>query len=232
MASTVRIALHFVRCRACPLAGMDGGPMQFPNRSRDHAMRARRRRSNTRVPLTGTSTQRAIGAGRGGRSEQLSQEGFSSGITETPRPVSEEEISVLKPVLFGGSDPKSPARLRETVVDVMHRSKAREHHGMCNDLEKKLSQSTHGAVDRLGTFAQIADTGLGVMNAIWTRFLIGEIERLRHALDHSARRICPSCLGGISNSQPRYGFWKGRGRVVASLRHRRAFVVEPWRRWT
>jgi len=83
------------------------------------------------------------------------------------RPVSADEIAILRPVLFGGKDPRGHARLRETVVDVMHASKAREHHGVCNDLEKKLSRQTHGAVARLGTFAQLADTGLTVMNAIW-----------------------------------------------------------------
>jgi hypothetical protein len=81
--------------------------------------------------------------------------------------VSAEEIAVLKPVLFGGKDRKGHARLRETVVDVMHASKAHEHHGVCNDLEKRLSRATDGAVARLGTFAQLADTGLTVMNAIW-----------------------------------------------------------------
>ncbi len=93
--------------------------------------------------------------------------GFLPESRRTRRPVTADEISVLKPVLFGGNDPKSHARLRETVVDVIHASKAREHHGVCNDLEKKLSRATHGAVARLGTFAQLADTGLAVMNAIW-----------------------------------------------------------------
>jgi hypothetical protein len=83
--------------------------------------------------------------------------------------VTADEVSVLKPVLFGDNDPKGHARLRETVVDVMHASKAREHHGVCNDLEKKLYRATQGAVARLGTFAQLADTGLAVMNAIWAR---------------------------------------------------------------
>jgi hypothetical protein len=98
---------------------------------------------------------------RSGRKEFLPES------VRNPRPVTAEEISVLKPVLFSGNDPKGHARLRETVVDVMHASKARVHHGVCNDLEKKLSRATHGAVARLGTFAQLADTGLGVMNAIW-----------------------------------------------------------------
>lgn len=83
------------------------------------------------------------------------------------RAVTADEVRVLRPVLFGGSDPGGHGHLRERVVDVMHASRASEHHGICNDLEKKLSQLTGGAVDRLGTFALLADTGLSVMNAIW-----------------------------------------------------------------
>lgn len=93
--------------------------------------------------------------------------GFLPESLKKMRAVTADEISVLKPILFSGSDQKGHARIRKMVVDVMFASKAREHHGMCNDLEKKLSRVTHGAVTRLGTFAQLADTGLDVMNAIW-----------------------------------------------------------------
>ena len=83
------------------------------------------------------------------------------------RPITADEIEILKPVLFGGTNEQDNGRLRKTVVEVIHASTAREHHGVCNDLEKKLPRALDGAVARLGKFAHLADTGMSVMNAIW-----------------------------------------------------------------
>jgi hypothetical protein len=83
------------------------------------------------------------------------------------RPITSDEVSVLKPLLFGGKDKNSPGRLREAVVEIMDASKGRDHHDVCKDLEKKLTRVTQGAVARLGAFAHLADTGLAVINAIW-----------------------------------------------------------------
>ena len=83
------------------------------------------------------------------------------------RPITADEIEVLKPVLFGGKEPQDHGRLRETVVEIICASTAREHHGVCNDLERRLFRTLDGAVDRLGLFAHLADAGMDVMNAIW-----------------------------------------------------------------
>jgi hypothetical protein len=93
---------------------------------------------------------------------------------EDIRPVSSGEIGVLRPLLFGNQVSTDAARLRHRVVEVMDASNSRAHHELCHELERKLGRATQGALDRLGSFARLADAGVGMMNAIWLQ--LGEAE--------------------------------------------------------
>jgi hypothetical protein len=94
------------------------------------------------------------------------------------RPVTAGEIRILRPVLFGDRESTDGSRLRHRVVEVMDASKAGAHYALCHELERKLGRDTHGALDRLGSFARLADAGLDVMNAIWTQLGAAEVRKV------------------------------------------------------
>jgi hypothetical protein len=84
------------------------------------------------------------------------------------RPITSDEIDILGPALFGAGESKSLSNIRRSVVEVMSSSRVDEHHELCRALEKDLLKPTAGAVSRLGVFAQLADKGMTMMNAIWS----------------------------------------------------------------
>ncbi|MDP2345579.1 MAG: hypothetical protein Q8O67_31840 [Deltaproteobacteria bacterium] len=94
------------------------------------------------------------------------------------RPITQDEISLLRPLLFDGNDLDAGAERRSLTAHAMLASKATVHHELCQDLERKLSKKSGGALRRLGAFARLADAGLEVMNLIWLSLKQTEADRV------------------------------------------------------